>query len=232
MNEQSVSDIETTETNRLAATPIEYRRELLVGMRIVLYMVPASIIIGVAGAFVAQYYENQNQPTPIAIDLLIIVLSIAVGAAALVGWIKATIPSDSHGEAALGGKSREVLRTCAFIALGIIATSTILSILEVAGLLTSFGLLLTIGVILAIANLVVWIVQFFSSMRFMRHIADAGSAHTLEQRIRSDTIKIALLSTVGIIIIIGPLIAIIMLCRVYQEIIKLVRSTINEHAPI
>jgi hypothetical protein len=212
----------------------DYLQKINSGLTLVLNGILLMIVFVIMGAIANAATQQASPSVSIAIDLFGMIPAIMI----LLGYWRFSEPDPGFVGRERPDAARKFLRIAVVVQAVAQAFNLLLSLL-ILGFITnpatggSPGLMFfaILAGVAGLAGLVAWLVQFFSVMRYSRWMASRIPDQFIIGRTHTYIWLIPVIAIVGIIVIIGPLIALVMYWNLLDRLRKQVRSIINSGHP-
>jgi hypothetical protein len=197
-----------------------YIKEILTGTSWVLNGILVSIVLAILGgllglgaAFVAPNLASGT-------ILLSSFVSLAVGIWIFLGYLKLTTPDPQFTGTERPDSARQVVRVAAIASIVISALQLIVGGISISAGSVPGGLLGILGSVLGFASLIAFAVQFFATMNYMMWMAGRFPDMWIYRRAKTYRWLLPVLGTVGVIVLVGPLIALILYWNLLDRVRK------------
>jgi hypothetical protein len=212
----------------------EYLAKLNQGLSLVLNGILLMIILNVLSFFVGATGAGGSQ-----IVLAIAGLQLLPSIMILLGYWKYTEPDPGFVGTELPGAARKIMRITVVVqaictALGFVVQIVLLSSVTAGVATPGNNAAIAIGglvLLVSLASIAAWGVQFFATMKYTGWIATRVPDALIMKRARTYMWLLPLIGIVGIIVIIGPLIALVLYWNLLDRLRKHVKSIRGTGAP-
>lgn len=212
----------------------EYLQKINSGLSLVLNGILLMIVFVFINIGIGAVTQNASPSVRVAADLFGMIPAIMI----LLGYWRFSEPDPGFVGRERPDSARKFLRIAVCIQAGAQAVSLLVS-LAVLGMISnpatggSPGLMVVgiLAMVAGLAGLVAWLIQFFAVMRYTRWMASRIPDQFIIARTRTYTWLIPVIGIVGIIVIIGPLIALVLYWNLLDRLRKQVRSIIASGQP-
>lgn len=176
------------------------------------------ITVGAIGQFVA------------ALALVITAFDFVVSIMILTGYWMYTAPDPGYVGHELPSSARQVVRVTVIIQAAITGLLFAIQMIETLGVGAGRPLLGHIALALSVIALVSWAVQIFSAMRYTRWVASRIPDEKVVKQTRTYMWLLPLLFTVGAVLIVGPLLAIVLYWNMLDRVRKQIKAMLEPAA--
>lgn len=192
---------------------------LLMIIAIILTFFSAGILGAAGGAINATWFE-------LGLKAVMFVISGII----MLGYYWYTTPDPGQVSMEATNSARSVVR------ITVLAQAAIALVnlgIDALGLVTSAGqdLLTIVAFVLGLAGLVLWAVQFFGVMRYTRWLGTRVPDFYIIRRTKTYMWLLPLIYVVGVLIVVGPLIALIMYWNLLDRLRKHMKSIVANGSP-
>lgn len=185
----------------------EYLAKLHRGVYFVLANIILGILVGITSA-VLGFAAPGDETLLLALQWTLAIAGLAIGALGLVGWWRLSTPDPDYTGKDEGRTPRVLIRATV-VAYALLAVAGFAIGLPTAGAEPDDAIA-PLVMVLGLVNLLVFAVQFFASMLYVRWLGQRVPSTRIVKRASRLMWLGPLLYTVGALIVIGPLIALVL----------------------
>lgn len=212
----------------------DYLQKINSGLTLVLNGILLMIVFMFINIGIGAVTQQANPTVRVAANLFGMIPAVMI----LFGYWRFSEPDPGFVGRERPDAARKFLRIAICVQAGAQALSLLVSLVTL-GLITnpatggSPGLVVVgiLAIVAGLASLVAWLVQFFSVMRYSRWMASRVPDQFIIDRTHTYIWLLPVIAIVGIIVIIGPLIALVMYWNLLDRLRKQIRSIIHSGQP-
>lgn len=218
----------------------DYLNKIQSGLSLVLNGILLSIIFGVLGMVVSAATGGGNSAGGMWLQVLIQLLGLIPAIMILLGYWRFSEPDPGFVGRETPGAARQYLRAAVCVQAGAQAVSLLVSLAAVMFVMTGGAPnaagagLIAIGILAllaGLANLIAWLVQFFSVMHYMRWMGRRIPDLHLINRSGTYMWLLPLIAVLGLIVLVGPLVALVLYWNLLDRLRKQVRAILATGQP-
>lgn len=211
----------------------DYLKKLKSGLEYVLNGILCSVVLIVLAAAVPFLLASLRSPSMSAFQMISQGLQFLVTMIILFGYFKYTEPDPSYTGFEKPNSARTVLRIAIAVQAGCVAVQLLLTAVLLntggAGMTSLFSILLLGG--LGLVSLAASATQYFAAIRYTRWLASRVPDDYVVRRTKTYMWLLPVLVTVGALVLIGPLIALIMYWNLLHRMRKHIKSILETGTP-
>lgn len=210
----------------------DYLQTINSGLSLVLNGILLMIVFVILGMVLGFAAPNMGATAQVALNLFGLVPAVMI----LLGYWRFSEPDPGFVGRERPDAARKLLRIAVIVQASAQALQVLLSLLILAGAASpgvgvGIGIIAIFAGIASLAGLVAWLVQFFAVMRYTRWMASRIPDQFIIGRTHLYIWLLPVIAIVGIIVIVGPLIALVMYWNLLDRLRKQVRSIISSGRP-
>jgi hypothetical protein len=202
----------------------EYLHTLRSGLSIVLYTILAMVLLSILGVFavvaLTANFANLSLPFNASnVQFLLGMITLAMYGILFFGYLKLTEPDPGIVGVEKPGNARSLLRVIVLSQAAVKAIEVGLGFFVPAANNSGLAIAVVSGVI-GLLGFILWAVHLYVMMRYVRWLGGRIPDHRMLKRTKTYMWLLPLLSTVGMMIAIGPLIALILYWNILDRLKK------------
>jgi hypothetical protein len=212
-----------------------YLKTVLSGLSLVLNGILLKIVLAVVGFFATVMVASGSLP------LILSGVGLIPSAMLIVGYWRYTQPDPGFTGQETPDSARKVMRIMVCIQAGTTVADLLYEMLAASGALATPSpggaaaklavLAPGLAILIALVGFVAWAVQFFATMRYTRWLARRVPDVHIVKRTHSYMWALPVLTTVGALIVIGPLIALVLYWNLHDRLRKHLKSITTTGRP-